>query len=139
MFSDFQSTENTAWYDQHRNRRQAIRAVGTRINAPEPIEHFLAYPPDWMAQGACGSDNAELMDLAFNYQDYTSQKSVRVIDAAKAVCAECPVREMCLQFQLEQESSVVRGAEVLPVSMRHGVWAGTTPRERFDMAVEMAS
>jgi WhiB family redox-sensing transcriptional regulator len=38
-------------------------------------------------------------------------------DAAKAVCAECPVREPCLEFALS-----TREAE--------GVWGGTTARER---------
>lgn len=38
-------------------------------------------------------------------------------DAAKAVCAECPVREPCLEFALS-----TREAE--------GIWGGTTARER---------
>jgi WhiB family redox-sensing transcriptional regulator len=38
-------------------------------------------------------------------------------DAAKAVCATCPVREACLEYALAARE-------------HEGIWGGTTPRER---------
>ena len=41
-------------------------------------------------------------------------------DAAKAICAECPVREACLEYALTNRE-------------RDGVWGGATERERRRM------
>jgi WhiB family redox-sensing transcriptional regulator len=41
-------------------------------------------------------------------------------DAAKAVCATCPVREACLEYALANRE-------------RDGVWGGATERERRRM------
>jgi len=41
------------------------------------------------------------------------------VDAAKAICADCPVRQVCLEYALR-----IRPA--------HGVWAGHTARELAD-------
>lgn len=107
----------------------------THINAAPALEAFFAVPPNWMSEGACGGDNAQTMEDAYKYRDYTSAPATRVIDKAKAVCAECPVRELCLQFELAQEQPV--GDEgVLAAASRYGVWGGATPQERYDMAVE---
>ena len=40
---------------------------------------------------------------------------------AKAVCAQCPVKQQCLEHALEFDE-------------RHGIWGGTTPTERRVMA-----
>ena len=45
---------------------------------------------------------------------------------ARRICASCPVRLECLQYALEQESGNER--------MRHGIWGGLTPWERYEIA-----
>ena len=43
------------------------------------------------------------------------------VDAARQVCATCPVREPCLEYALAQH-------------IDHGVWGGTSERERRRIA-----
>lgn len=61
----------------------------------------------WRQRGACRGLDPDV------FYPPTDEEA----DAAKAVCAECPVREPCLEFALS-----TREAE--------GVWGGTTARER---------
>lgn len=42
---------------------------------------------------------------------------VRIVEAAKAVCESCPVREACLRYALETNQEA-------------GVWGGTSEEER---------
>ena len=42
---------------------------------------------------------------------------------AKAVCLMCPVREVCLEYALDNEE-------------RHGIWGGVSERERRRMVKE---
>jgi WhiB family redox-sensing transcriptional regulator len=39
---------------------------------------------------------------------------------AKRICAGCPMRELCLE-------------EAIPYADLHGIWGGTTPRERVGL------
>lgn len=45
-------------------------------------------------------------------------KDITYIVAARALCAECPVREQCLEYALQ-----------FPTVDMHGVWAGLTSRQ----------
>ena len=49
----------------------------------------------------------------------------RGVAAAKAICADCPVTDACLNFALEMETS---GRQ-----QRHGVYGGLSPRQRADL------
>lgn len=49
-------------------------------------------------------------------------ESGSAIIRAKALCAECPVREICLEWAIRREE--------------FGVWGGTTARERAAMRRE---
>ena len=40
-----------------------------------------------------------------------------VVKLAKALCAECPLRDICFAYAIENQE-------------RYGVWAGTLPHER---------
>jgi WhiB family redox-sensing transcriptional regulator len=46
---------------------------------------------------------------------------------AKAVCAHCPVTAQCLELALRLEGDAT-------AAYRGGVWAGTTPIERANLA-----
>jgi WhiB family redox-sensing transcriptional regulator len=61
----------------------------------------------WRQRGACrGLDP----DIFYPLSDDEAGE-------AKAICASCPVRELCLEFALETREA-------------DGVWGGTTARER---------
>jgi len=74
-----------------------------------------AAPADWREQAACRHENPELF-----FPIGTSGPALDQIDEAKAVCARCPVREICLQVALDHGED-------------EGIWGGTTPQERREL------
>lgn len=44
---------------------------------------------------------------------------------AKRICADCPVRQQCLQYALDAH-------------ITEGIWGGLTPRERRAIALDVA-
>ena len=67
----------------------------------------IVAPPGWMANGLCAEVDPELF-----YPEAGAPNR-----DAKAVCAGCEVRAECLAYALAHRE-------------RHGVWGGTTERER---------
>ncbi|MGH9065550.1 MAG: WhiB family transcriptional regulator [Acidimicrobiales bacterium] len=65
----------------------------------------------WMAEGKC----RELPPGIFFPSDGVG------VEAARRVCAECPVREPCLEYALVNR-------------IDHGVWGGASERERRRIA-----
>jgi WhiB family redox-sensing transcriptional regulator len=68
--------------------------------------------PAWYRRAACGTCSAELF-FPVGRRGRASDDA----DAAKAVCARCPVRMACLRFAIE-------------TNQEYGVWGGTTEEER---------
>jgi WhiB family redox-sensing transcriptional regulator len=64
----------------------------------------------WRQHAACRGLDAEVF---YPTSEETTQE-------AKAICAECPVREPCLEYALVNRE-------------REGVWGGATERERRRM------
>lgn len=62
---------------------------------------------EWMAEGKC----REVHPSTFFPSDGVG------VDLARRICAECPVRAMCLEYALRNR-------------IDHGVWGGTSERER---------
>jgi WhiB family redox-sensing transcriptional regulator len=62
---------------------------------------------DWMATGNC----AEKPPSLFFPSDGVG------VEVAKRVCTDCPVRSQCLEYALDNR-------------IDHGVWGGTSERER---------
>ena len=62
---------------------------------------------DWMAQGNCADKPPSL----FFPSDGVG------VEVARRVCADCPVKEPCLEYALAQR-------------IDHGVWGGCSERER---------
>ncbi|MGB3055181.1 MAG: WhiB family transcriptional regulator [Acidimicrobiales bacterium] len=67
----------------------------------EPIQ------PTWMSRGSCRNYPA----AAFFPSDGVG------VDAARKICADCPVKDDCREYALEQR-------------IEHGVWGGCSERER---------
>jgi len=61
----------------------------------------------WMARGNC----AEKPPSVFFPSDGVG------VEVAKRVCADCPVKNQCLEYALDNR-------------IDHGVWGGTSERER---------
>lgn len=68
----------------------------------------------WFTRAACRAVDRLLF---FEPEDEAPKRRVKRIRAAKAVCAECPVRQECLSFALSRPE-------------RYGIWGGFTSRER---------
>lgn len=81
---------------------QALEALGF-AQASEEDEP----PADWREDGSCAQVDPEL----FYPEKNVSPKT------AKKVCAACPVKDLCLEWALENDE-------------RYGVWGGTTENER---------
>lgn len=72
------------------------------VDTVDALDFFMATRPEWMARGAClepGVDSA----MFYSY-------SPALIDAARTVCARCPVMELCLDHALEHAEQGVWGA-----------------------------
>jgi WhiB family redox-sensing transcriptional regulator len=67
---------------------------------------------NWMMRGACRQADPELFFPVSTAQGPARRQA----EAAKAICAQCPVRAVCLAYALE----------VMP----EGIWGGTTSEER---------
>lgn len=63
--------------------------------------------PNWMARGNCVDKPPSL----FFPSDGVG------VEVARKVCADCPVKSECLEYALEHR-------------IDHGVWGGTSERER---------
>ena len=82
---------------------------GTRAGG-QPIRLPSFSFPDWMKEAACSElDDPDVM--------FPGPGDVEGVRRAKAICAECPVRESCLKLSVENGET-------------HGVWGGTSARDR---------
>lgn len=60
---------------------------------------------------------------------YTANSALR--QTARLLCAECPLAQGCLDRALAHEGTT-------PIRYRHGIWAGTTPVQRWRIATGRA-
>lgn len=109
----------------------AVRLNSNTLDHDYRQREWREWEPDWMAQGACGGENAVLMERAL--QSRTS----KVMRDAKRVCQSCPVREECLEFELAMETNP--NGTPSNVQLRFGVFGGLSPAERYTLAMERAS
>ena len=78
------------------------------MSAPDFLN--ITKPPEWMAGGLCAEVDPELW---FPEKGGSTRE-------AKQLCARCPVHPECLAYAIAHRE-------------RHGVWGGTTERERRRM------
>ncbi|KAB8195195.1 WhiB family transcriptional regulator [Nonomuraea phyllanthi] len=75
---------------------------------------------DWTRRAACLDLDPELFFPISAEGPGRSQ-----VEQAKHVCARCPVREACLAYALDTRQA-------------YGVWGGTDPDQRRDLALAAA-
>lgn len=75
----------------------------------------LAVRQPWMRDAACLGHDPELFFASVGHEE--------TVAAAKAVCADCPVRTDCLDYALTNYE-------------QHGVWGGTSLKQRAAMRRE---
>jgi WhiB family transcriptional regulator, redox-sensing transcriptional regulator len=73
---------------------------------------------DWQDEGSCRHADADLFFPPFDVEP-TAARIARE-NAAKAVCAECPVRIECLEWALTADEP-------------YGVWGGYSESERREL------
>jgi WhiB family transcriptional regulator, redox-sensing transcriptional regulator len=83
---------------------EPTRPLASPVMDPEP-------DPSWRRDAACRDKPTSLF--------FAERGDFETVQAAKAVCATCPVREPCLEYALAH-----------PTRTLHGVWGGTSPRQR---------
>jgi WhiB family redox-sensing transcriptional regulator len=94
------------------NSKSYKRSVGT-LTPPEFHSLWKTNADDWHSQGYC-QDEPELF---FPVDGEMGRVAYRRVQAAKAVCEDCPVKAKCLEYALDAREEF-------------GVWGGTTPRDR---------
>lgn len=67
----------------------------------------------WMERGKCVGMDTEYF--------FPTKGDNVACDAAKAICAKCPVKQTCLNWAMTNE-------------IWHGVWGGLTGNQRYNMA-----
>lgn len=82
----------------------------------------MKYGEDWEEQAACRNADTDLF-----FPIGTRVTNQRAAELMISYCGYCPVNEQCLMFALDHMSG--EGAVG-----QHGVWAGTTPGQRRDLA-----
>jgi WhiB family transcriptional regulator, redox-sensing transcriptional regulator len=92
----------------HRRLRPTVG--GERTLRPREFPERLTGPVPWAHLAACR--DAPGVDF---FVEGRTRAALRETERAKAVCAACRVRAVCLSGALEE---------------RFGIWGGTTPRER---------
>lgn len=75
---------------------------------------------EWMERAACAQIGGDLW--------YADEGQANYRKEAKEICAGCPVQTECLTYALEVEAADPR------TSFRYGIWSGTTPNQRHELA-----
>lgn len=91
------------------------------------IPNFGMSVPSWVDSAACaGGDPFDF------HPEGTGATIVHAEKRAKMICAECPVRQKCLDWQLAYEEGV-------SFRYRYGVYGGLNGPERGRLASERAA
>lgn len=96
-----------------------VDTTGTQPNRPIPPDVQLPVMADegdttFMRRGACRTDKAP------TWMFFPGRGDNKSVDAAKAVCATCPVTQQCLEYAER-------------TSQRSGIWGGMSERERRNL------
>ena len=104
----------------HRHGSPHIALRFTNDGAVINLRPFRATP--WIELAACRDKPNDVFFPSKDDPRGVHESYVR----ARRICAGCPVKDACLQYALDER-------------ITHGVFGGTSPRERFQMAKGRAS
>jgi len=77
---------------------------------------------DWMQDANCKGQGHLFYPLDAEGQVGMTAEAHANIQQAKALCAKCPVRELCLDYAIRNDE-------------KHGIWGGMNRRERVAFAM----
>ena len=106
-------------------RRVAEAASCPAAPKPAPKPHHKnrdGGPLSWADRAACAGMPTELFFPAGSWSQSEHSPGTRT---AKAICANCPVRQPCLEFAMRLEAHTGPA-----VQQRNGIYGGLLPRER---------
>lgn len=107
---------------QASKRRCSVSTSSGTVVAPrmgQPEQPFEFVRPPWHPDAACRGQDPNLFFPTHGKHGQTNA-------VALALCADCPVREPCLRFALEQ-----------PEATDIGIWGGTTRLQRKRLRREL--
>ena len=102
---------------RHRAQSDSTPSACSACRSYALVLHLLKVPGEWVEEAVCAQCDPEV------WFPVRGQGAPQATDRALRICGECPVRDECLQYALETEQL-------------HGVWGGTTARERKQMKKE---
>lgn len=92
--------------------------IGPRASSATALSHLPTHP-EWMEQAAClDAEDPEVF--------HAGKGDKAGVAAARAICRPCEVKAECLTYALQ-------------IDDRHGIWAGTTPKQRSALRKRRAS
>jgi WhiB family redox-sensing transcriptional regulator len=89
------------------------------MNHQYTLTAVSTHATDWRQHAACRDIDPDLF-----FPPPLGARMRTVMQQVRAICDPCPVRKQCLQFALDVEGDK-------PAESRHGLWAATTPRQRW--------
>lgn len=129
----------------------APSALDTAGELPDPVDappvrrRAPRYqPPAWQRRALCARMPPELSDAIFFGEEGMLAPAWRIVavDAARSICARCPVARKCLTAALSGDDHYVAadaGDEPPARTVRrYGVWGGASGRQRTAMAARIA-
>lgn len=97
--------------------------VAPTVSAHWPRPKGVVSEMPWKADAACRGMDPDLFHPQTGWSEHAEAHGPVVlgqVEAAKAVCSTCPVRQECLDYALAAGET-------------EGVWGGLDPRERYRM------
>jgi non-ribosomal peptide synthetase component E (peptide arylation enzyme) len=94
----------------HRNKNSYPQPVDNAPKDQEDTPTSDIQSQAWMKKAGCRGATHKMFPR--------EHKDITYINDARAICAECTVKEECLNYVME-----------FPMGDIHGVWAGMTPRQ----------
>lgn len=79
---------------------------------------------EWQADAACTSADPRLFETDTLTGRGAKQRMAMRESSAKAICADCPVRDKCLEYGIDL---------AIDNDIVEGIWGGKNPQEMADM------
>lgn len=101
-----------ALYNNHMKRSNRNEVGASVFDGNNPQVSLSYEPPEWQAYAACAEIGKEVFFSGGGTKDRIEAQA-----QAKALCAECSVRQPCLEYGIKYDP-------------QEGIWGGLTLKER---------